>query len=284
MRNVAPEDVDHVDRPVLAIANDYAPGHHLPPHRHRRAQLLYGATGVMRVQTTDGAWTVPTHQAVLIPAGTRHEVTMLDVSTRSLYVEPAAAPWFPRTCQVIAITPLLRELLLEAVTLPGEYAVHGRDGTLMTLLLHELSRSGVLPFDLPLPTQGPLRTLCQRFLKQPRIQPAGQLAGSLHVSERTLHRMFRSQTGMSATQWQRRALVVHAIPLLAAGHTVTAIATDLGYATPAAFTTMFRRVAGAPPSSYLTKADTSGPERPGVYPCGQHMLRGQRTDEEQTDG
>ena len=253
MRNIAPEEVDHVDRPVLAIANDYPPGHHLPRHRHRRAQLLYGATGVMRVQTTDGAWLVPTHQAVLIPPGTRHEVTMLGVSTRSLYIEPAAAPWFPRTCQVIAISPLLRELLLEAVELPAEYAAHERDGTLITLLLHELSRSTTLPFDLPLPTHDPLRTLCRRFLQRPYIQPSGQLANRLHVSERTLNRMFQSQTGMSAGDWQRRALVLHAIPLLAAGHPVTAVATDLGYANPAAFSTMFRRVAGAPPSSYLSR-------------------------------
>jgi AraC-like DNA-binding protein len=38
---------------------------------------------------------------------------------------------------------------------------------------------------------------------------------------------------------------------LLAGEAVTTIALDLGYRSPAAFTTMFRRVLGVPPSRYV---------------------------------
>jgi AraC-like DNA-binding protein len=41
-----------------------------------------------------------------------------------------------------------------------------------------------------------------------------------------------------------------ALPRLAAGESVTAIALDLGYDSPAAFSTMFRRLLGVPPSRY----------------------------------
>ena len=114
MRNVALDDVDTVDRAVLAIGTDYPPSHLLPDHRHRRAQLLYAATGIMRVDTADASWTVPTHRAVLIPPNADHRVLMEGVSTRSLYIEPAAAPWFPNRCQVVDVSPLLRALLLAA--------------------------------------------------------------------------------------------------------------------------------------------------------------------------
>ena len=66
MRNVPVSEVDHIDRPVLAIGTDYPPGFLLARHRHRRAQFLYGATAVMRVVTDDGAWTVPPQRAVLV--------------------------------------------------------------------------------------------------------------------------------------------------------------------------------------------------------------------------
>jgi AraC-like DNA-binding protein len=39
--------------------------------------------------------------------------------------------------------------------------------------------------------------------------------------------------------------------LLAAGQPITRIAVDLGYDSPSAFTAMFRRSLGAPPSHYF---------------------------------
>src|SRR3546814_8462037 len=45
------------------------------------------------------------------------EVLMLGVSTRSLYIEPAAVTAMDARCQVISVSPLMRQLLLEAVEL-----------------------------------------------------------------------------------------------------------------------------------------------------------------------
>ncbi len=57
MRNVKIDEVDRLDRDVVALGNDYAQGFILPPHQHRRAQLLYGATGLMYVTTqTENGW------------------------------------------------------------------------------------------------------------------------------------------------------------------------------------------------------------------------------------
>jgi mannose-6-phosphate isomerase-like protein (cupin superfamily) len=77
MRNVSINLLDDTPRPVVAIGTDYSHGHLLPFHTHRRAQLLYGATGVMQVRTHDGNWVVPPQRAVWIPPGVAHEVLML---------------------------------------------------------------------------------------------------------------------------------------------------------------------------------------------------------------
>ena len=102
MRNVSIDLLDHTPRPVVAIGTDYSHGHLLPRHTHRRAQLLYGATGVMQVSTHDGSWVVPPQRAVWIPPGVAHEVLMLGVSTRSVYIEPGAVDLGDR-CQVISV-------------------------------------------------------------------------------------------------------------------------------------------------------------------------------------
>jgi methylphosphotriester-DNA--protein-cysteine methyltransferase len=46
-----------------------------------------------------------------------------------------------------------------------------------------------------------------------------------------------------------------ALPRLAAGESVTTVAFDLGYESVAAFTTMFKRMLGAPPRTYFRVAE-----------------------------
>jgi AraC-like DNA-binding protein/mannose-6-phosphate isomerase-like protein (cupin superfamily) len=251
VRNIHIDEVDGLDRDVLAIGTDYPPGHHLPAHRHRRAQVLYGTTGAMRVDTAEGSWTVPPQRAVLVPPGVDHEVRMFGVSTRSLYLEPRAVRWFPRRCQVVEVSPLLRELLRESVDTEPRYAPRSRETALFALVLHELRRAAPLPLDLPLPVEARLHALCRDFLDAPRVDvPPEAWAERLHLSVRTLHRRFHTETGLGIAAWRRRACALHALPLLAAGQPVAQIAADLGYAGPGAFTTMFSQLLGAPPSAF----------------------------------
>ncbi|WLI11284.1 MULTISPECIES: helix-turn-helix domain-containing protein [Pseudomonas] len=254
MRNVSIDLLDDTPRPVVAIGTDYPDGRLLPRHTHRRAQLLYGATGVMQVSTHDGNWVVPPQRAVWIPPGVAHEVLMLGVSTRSLYIEPGAVDLGNR-CQVISVSPLMRHLLMEAVEVALEYDEAGRDGVLIDLLLHELARSAHLPLHIPLPLDSRLLGLCQSFLQHPNAhQSPQQWADQLHISLRTFNRLFRQQTGLSFSQWRQRACVVLALARLAVGTPVTRIALDFGYDSPAAFSTMFRRVLGQAPSVWLEGA------------------------------
>jgi AraC-like DNA-binding protein/mannose-6-phosphate isomerase-like protein (cupin superfamily) len=251
VRNVALDDVDGVDRAVLAIGTDYPSGHLLEFHRHRRAQLLYAATGIMRVDTADSTWTVPTQRAVLIPPNIDHQVLMDRVSTRSLYIEPSAVPWFPTRCQVVDVSPLLRALLLAAVELPASYDRHGRDGALVELILHEIQSVTPLPLDLPMPSRDDLASMCRAFVSAPTLREVpGQWAAQLGVSPRTFNRMFRAETGLTFQQWRQRACVLHAIRLLSTGMTVTQTAAALGYDTPAAFSAMFAHHVGSTPKSF----------------------------------
>ncbi|WP_335934725.1 AraC family transcriptional regulator [Streptomyces sp. PTD5-9] len=251
MRNIPVDEVDHLDRAVLAIGTDYPHDHLLPFHTHRRAQVLYAATGVMQVETADGAWTVPTARAVLIPPEVRHQVAMTGVSTRSLYIEPAAVPWFPERCRVVDVSALLRALLLDAVDMEPRYPEHGRDAAVVELILHELRSLTPLPLDVPLPAAPELRRLCDAFLRAPDIHdPPARWAAALNVSERTLNRLFRRGTDLSFAQWRQRACILRSVHALAEGTPVTRVAVSLGYENPAAFTAAFRSLLGRPPSAY----------------------------------
>ncbi|MFK3971219.1 AraC family transcriptional regulator [Pseudomonas sp. NPDC087358] len=252
MHNASIAILDSTPRDVVAIGTDYEHGHWLPMHSHRRAQLLYGSKGIMQVTTNLGTWVVPPQRAVWIPPQVPHEVLFLGVRTHSLYIEPDQSPITQEQCQVIEVNTLMRHLLHEAVALPLKYQEDGRDGVLISLLLHEIHRANELPLHIPMPSHERLLASCKTFLMTPDINLSPrQLADSSFMSERTFSRLFREQTGLSFGQWRQRACVVLALSRLADGHSVTTVALDMGYESPAAFATMFRRVLGQAPSVYL---------------------------------
>lgn len=256
VRNVPLGDVDRIERDVLPIATDYPAGFVLDWHEHRRAQFLYGATGTMVVETDNGTWTVPTAQGVMIPPATRHRVRMLGVSTSSLYIEPAAVPWWPMACVVVEVSSLLRELLLVAADLPAEYDRDGREGAIAALLLFELATLRSLPLHLMLPTSADLVALCRSYLGKPEVGVTNaEWAGRVAMSERAFTRRFLREVGVSPAAWRLRARLLAAIPMLRS-QPVTRVASTLGYASPAAFSFAFSREFGMAPSAAGRREDT----------------------------
>jgi AraC-like DNA-binding protein/mannose-6-phosphate isomerase-like protein (cupin superfamily) len=256
VRNVRSADYESVPRPVVAVGNDMPSGHEIDTHRHTRGQMLHGVSGVMTVVTEHGAWIVPPDQAVWIPPGIAHSVrTIGEVAMRSVYVTPERIADFHDKCQVLAMSPLMRALTIAAVDMPVEYDLTGRDALVADLLLAELRALPVLPLSLPLPRDEKLMRRCRAFITAPQADiKLDEWADAVAMSRRTLTRHFKRECGMSLAAWARRACLFAALPRLAQGEKVTVIALDLGYESPAAFTTMFRKTLGFPPSRYLSAA------------------------------
>lgn len=248
-----PDENDHVARPLIAIGHDYPDSYELAEHRHRRSQFLYAATGVMAVSTPNGAWVAPPERAVWIPAGTPHSVRMVGaVQTRSVLVEPGESIGRGDECQVVGVSPLLRHLLGAAAEVPPEYAVSGRDGLVMRLLMAEIERAPSIPLAVPFPTHAALARRCHDFLERPSAAATiDEWAGAMAINRRSFTRLFRRETGMSFAEWRQQACLSAALPKLAAGEAITSIAYDLGYDGPGNFSTMFKRILGVAPSRYL---------------------------------
>lgn len=81
----------------------------------------------------------------------------------------------------------------------------------------------------------------------------GLLAGTFHVSTRTLLRRFRDETGQTPLAYLQKARVRRAKHLLeTTGRTVASIAAEVGYRDPGAFSAVFTRLTGRRPRDYRT--------------------------------
>lgn len=249
-----------MQRPIIIIGNHVPDGYLIPPHRHRRGQLISSTTGVMVLTTDTGTWVVPPQRGLWIPPKTEHRVRAVGVvNTQSLYLEPDAIPEMPQCCQVVGISPFMRSLLTEAINLPMDYGPDGRAGALMELIRHEMRQLPILPLSLSYPTHEALAARCRQFVQHPHVhETIDEWSAALGMSRRAFTRLFKQETGLSFMAWRQQACLMFAMPRLAAGDSVTMVAMDLGYENPASFSLMFKRAFGSSPLAYL--ACKTGPD------------------------
>lgn len=259
-----PGDLEDPAWPVVGYARDHPSGHDTGRHQHRRAQLVYASAGVMTVTTATGTWVVPPQQAVWVPARITHQVRAngpLTMRTLYVLVGPGNAAGLPASCCVVGVPPLLRELILRAVTFTAEAPPSDAESRLLAVILDELRSLVPEPLHLPLPRDRRLTAVTDGLAADPADgRSLGEWARAAGASERTLARLFVTETGLTFGAWRQRLRLLSAVARLAEGQAVTAVAYDLGYDSPSAFIAMFRRTLGATPGRYLKPASESDPQ------------------------
>ena len=248
-------DILNTPRPIVAMAKDFPSGHVIALHEHSRAQLLYASTGVMTVKTDEGVWVVPPLRAVWIPVHTRHEIEVSGhLSMRTLYIDPTYYAGPSQGCCVMAVSALLKELILYAVDLPRLYPLGGQEERLFMVLLDQISSMKIAPLKLRIPADGRLRKIYEILSRNPgdnrSLEDWGQKVGA---TGRTLSRHFRSETGMSFSQWRQQIRRLEALKRLATKEAVTTVAIELGYDSPSAFISMFKKAVGKTPGRYFAE-------------------------------
>ncbi|AWB34135.1 AraC family transcriptional regulator [Orrella marina] len=242
-----------VPRAVVAFARTDRAGHVIARHSHERDQLVYAIKGVMSIEALNTVWTIPPSYGLWIPATVEHSVRMdTEVEMRTLYISSGVVPFPDNECQVRAISPLLRELIIRAVTISPLYDEYGPDGRLMQVIVDEIAQQVSAPLGLRFPSDKRLAELCQHVLDHlGESEPIGRLGSRVGLSERSVMRLFPQQTGMTFHAWRQQARLMRAFSLAEQNRPLGLIASELGYSSSAAFAKMFRRVFGASPRILL---------------------------------
>ena len=238
--------------PVRGLAVTYRDRTRLDRHTHPWAQLVFAATGTMRVATPTATWLAPPTRAIWVPGGVPHEIEMRGtVAMRTLYLAPAGEDPRLSTCRAIEVAPLLKELILHIVRLgmlDTEDPAHAR---IEGLLVDLLAAAETVPFELRLPTDPRAKAFADRLLADPGAELSlADMARGSGASLRTLQRLFLAQTGLSLEAWRGRARMQQAVVSLSNGAPVTEAALDAGYQSPSAFIAAFKRAFGVTPARW----------------------------------
>jgi AraC-like DNA-binding protein len=219
-------------------------------HDHAQHQLVYPSSGVLHVRTDRGAWVVPPRRAVWLPAGVPHTHRAHGRTHMLTLAFPADVnPLNAIEPTVVAVGQLLREVI---ITLAEDRSADPDDrADLHRVALRRLEPTPALQHHLPTPADPRLADVAAMLADDPADpRTLAELGHAAGVSERTLSRLFRRDTGMTFPQWRAQLRLQHAMLLLAADSTVTGAATASGYSNVSAFIAAFRDAFGVTPAAY----------------------------------
>jgi AraC-like DNA-binding protein/quercetin dioxygenase-like cupin family protein len=230
-------------------------------HYHEVGQLLYAISGTLRVFTHDNIVLLPPTMAVWLPPSLHHRVeAVTNTEMRVIFSRPDILPIDGEQSRILAVSPLLRELILAIISSAPSDVLTPRHTSLHDLFTTELADSTEMSLSLPMPSDERIRQLAEEaVVNLSEISSVSAWTATAPASRKTIERLFLRQTGLSPSQWLKQARLIEAVAALAQGHSVTSIALDLGYATPSSFTYMFRQALGVTPSRFSGKGSALTP-------------------------
>lgn len=233
----------------------------LAMHTHRQAQLAIVLRGAMTCEVPGALWAAPLQGGLWIPSGMPHSNRVTpNGRVCFLFVQAARLPAMPRQCCQIAVSPLLRELVLYLAGLPKGRQRGAEAERLRAVLLDQLGRAPTETLHLPISDEPRLRRLIDAMIDNPsNRQTAAQWAATLAMSERTLTRLVLAETGMPFGRWRQQLHLIVALQRLSMGVSVQQVSGELGYETVSAFILMFRKALGQPPRRFFTAQRDAAP-------------------------
>jgi AraC-like DNA-binding protein len=128
----------------------------------------------------------------------------------------------------------------------------------MGILLEHLVTAPVAALHLPVSEHPKIAFIANALTRNPGDRTTlAQWANIMAMSERTLARLVKQETGLTFGRWRQQLHLLIALRLLASGASVQQVSGELGYDTAAAFTVMFRKALGKPPTQYFSDLEVN---------------------------
>lgn len=227
-------------------------------HRHQKHQLIYTIGGIVYVKTEHQTYYLPARHFMWIPAGIFHSIhtNRADTIMSNLYfpVQESEGEFFS-TEGIYPIDELLFQLFEYAKDFPKELFDDNQD-TIVALAIRRVVSSfkdQKMPFSLPIAKSERLDKIL-KFLHQAEINSFNynDIVNQFGFTERTLHRQFKKELGISYIQYVALLKIVRAIELLVENKlTISEIALEVGYSSVATFSNTFWKYTNKRPSEYL---------------------------------
>ena len=233
-------DVDHADEEEL--------------HTHVTGQISLCLSGLVGIKLEDGIRAIPMNCAAWVPAGVRH-TGVIGRNSSSIFFhvrgDVCREFGFPDKPVRLMLNAMTVEMIKHFARYEGECIPKSHAEHIAQVIVEELAIAQRLPiYFAPLPEHPVLKQLAYEIAGGAEEKSNAEWAETVAMSERTLTRLVRAQTGLSFKQWRLHLALMQSIMDLMKGESVESIAYKAGYETSSSFIEVFKRVFGETPGQY----------------------------------
>jgi AraC-like DNA-binding protein len=225
-------------------------------HTHDLHQLLYAFEGVVEVETDGSHHLLPPQQAAWIPAGLPHQTTLRKVRTVAVFFEPSMVHGHDDRVRVLSAAAPAREMIVYAarwrIDRPVSDPTADAFFEALALLTAEWLDTAETPLRLPTSNVRLVDAVMRYTQEHLADVDERSVCTAVGLSERSLRRAFRANTGISWQEYRTTSRVLRAMAMLAAepDRSVLDAATAVGFDSLSGFTRAFVRLTSERPSDY----------------------------------
>jgi AraC-like DNA-binding protein len=280
-----PDEIPHTAQPGDAtFLRMYPPGRQPRPgslrsdhlemdshwHFHDMHQLFCTFEGAIEIEAEVGRHLISRQLAAWIPAQVAHRASLHCTPSVSVFFTGDMVPDEGNRIRSLVVTPLMREMLREATRWPlhdAEDPVRQAFFAAMAALCSEWIEDQETQLFLPACTDARLKRALD-FTAERSDAKLAEVCAIAGMSERSLRRHLRAETGLTWEAWRQRSRLLQAISML--GETeapIIEVAAACGFESPSAFAKAFRAALGEAPSDYRRRISTGqgdGPSTPAL--------------------
>ncbi|MGI2172810.1 AraC family transcriptional regulator [Shewanella ulleungensis] len=249
---------ESMPQPVIAKIEQACASHEIPLHTHPKGQLIFALHGYVTCEVSAKMWMVPTHSAIWIPANKLHTNRASDHAQLCHVFINSNMQGMPQHTCTLAITPLVKELMCKLAAYDQHYDLASKTARLAQVLFDQLSDMPIQYLDVVLSKNVVIQAMSQQLISQPSARKTlPQWADEFALTERTLARLIKKETGMTFGKWRTQIDIITALQALSNKKSVQQVSELLGYESVSAFITMFKKVMKNPPMKYMSGLNVS---------------------------
>lgn len=222
--------------------------HELNPHTHKYYQLTYVEDGYQYFHIDQKVYFVPQNHIILIPSDTLHRTTSDSklVTLKVILFKNPPQGIFYSSVRVFHAPAVLKEMIIYANKWNKHLIADDEQSAFLKAMIislpHLYQENNFL--EIPIPKDHRLIDVCEYVNRNYKYNSEiEELARIAKISERSLQRIFKAETGITLKKYLQIIRILKSIELIDENqYTLSEIAYKIGYKSLSAFTTSFKDI------------------------------------------
>jgi len=250
--------LDKIDKPSYVWFEDHWTHDDDDEHIHLQAQFIYVSKGFQYLHVGGRVHLLPQNHAAWIPANVAHRTASNapDVRLMTIFYQMDGVPSFYDDVRVFALPPVLMAMITYAEKWNKLQEYSMQEDTFLKAILFELPNFWEQSLSLVLPavTDARLSRICAYILEHYRQDLNFQELAQKHfLTLRTLQRLFKKETDLTAVKYLQLVRIIKSMELLGSGlYTVSQVAAKVGYGSVQSFSASFYAIMKERPHLFLS--------------------------------